>query len=85
MGSAKADSSRMPLMARLKPSLANCAAQPKPMPREPPVTKATGFEEVVIINEVRPTSRRKSRKNNQFEFCGFRVMLIQGSMLDVRA
>ena len=49
MGSAKADSSRMPLMARLKPSLANCAAQPKPMPREPPVTKATGFRDFPLF------------------------------------
>jgi hypothetical protein len=46
----------------LKPSLANCAAQPKPMPREPPVTKATGFEEVVIINEVGHKEAQETQK-----------------------
>ena len=56
-------------MATLKPSLASCSAQPKPMPREPPVTNATGFDEVVIINKVGGKGARKSLLVLRFRAC----------------
>src|SRR5476651_951235 len=48
-----ASSSRVPVIATLNPSAANCSATASPMPRRPPVTKATRLPVRCIIYNLR--------------------------------
>src|SRR5690554_6612332 len=49
-------SGRMPLIARSNPLRARCSAQPKPMPRLPPVINATGFISSFQFRNIEPAA-----------------------------